>query len=67
MSDMTQTVGGSAFTSLLLLLFIALKLTHQIDWSWGWVLSPLWIPIALVFAVFLIVLVVSVVLTAVKG
>ena len=28
------------FVEALVLLFIALKLTHQIDWSWGQVLSP---------------------------
>lgn len=31
------------FTGLLALLFVALKLTDYIDWSWWWVLSPLWI------------------------
>ena len=31
------------FVSLLTLLFVALKLTGYIDWSWWWVLSPLWI------------------------
>ena len=30
-------------SSLLLVAFIVLKLTHVIDWSWWWVLSPLWI------------------------
>jgi hypothetical protein len=28
------------FWELLTLLFIGLKLSHQIDWSWFWVLSP---------------------------
>ena len=28
----------------LALLFIGLKLTNNISWSWGWVLSPIWIP-----------------------
>jgi hypothetical protein len=36
------------FCGLLALLFIALKLCSVIDWSWWWVLSPLWIPIALI-------------------
>ena len=27
---------------LLLVLFIGLKLTGSIDWSWMWVISPLW-------------------------
>ena len=31
------------FLGLLTLVFIVLKLTHYIDWSWWWVLSPLWL------------------------
>jgi hypothetical protein len=27
----------------LLILFVGLKLSHIIDWSWWWVLSPIWI------------------------
>ena len=34
--------GGAGFLSLLALLFIGLKLTGHIEWSWVWVLSPLW-------------------------
>lgn len=37
----------NAFPSLLLLLFIALKLTGCIGWSWWWVLSPALIPLGL--------------------
>ena len=33
------------FISGLTLLFIYLKMTNYIDWSWIWVLSPLWIDI----------------------
>jgi hypothetical protein len=45
MSDNTQTVsGGIGFTGLLTIVFIVLKLTHVIAWSWWWVWSPLWIP-----------------------
>jgi hypothetical protein len=36
------------FTGLLLLIFITLKLTKTIDWSWWWVLSPIWIIAAIV-------------------
>jgi hypothetical protein len=32
-----------AFTSLLAVLFIGLKLSNHIQWSWLWVLSPIWI------------------------
>jgi Mg2+/citrate symporter len=34
------------FTDGLALLFIGLQLTHHIDWSWWWVLSPLLIRLA---------------------
>lgn len=36
---------------LLLVLFIGLKLTGSIDWSWWWVLSPLWIPLSIAFII----------------
>lgn len=39
--------GGVGFLSLLGVLFIGLKLTHQIDWSWWYVLAPLWGPLVL--------------------
>lgn len=29
-------------------LLVALKATDIIDWSWGWVLAPLWLPVAVV-------------------
>ena len=50
MSDKsTAASGGIGFGGLLTILFIALKLTHVINWSWWWVLSPLWIgPLCLI-------------------
>ncbi len=36
------------FLPLLTLLFIAMKLTGHIDWSWWWVLSPIWLTILVV-------------------
>lgn len=42
---------GGFFTSLLTIAFIVLKLCHVIEWSWLWVLSPLWIPFALVIVI----------------
>jgi hypothetical protein len=35
--------GGIGFAGLLTIVFIALKLTGVIAWSWLWVLSPIWI------------------------
>ena len=50
MSNNTSTSGGIGFPGLLTVLFIGLKLTGHISWSWWWVLSPLWISALLVIA-----------------
>lgn len=34
--------------SILGLIFVTLKLTNYITWSWWWVLAPFWMPIAIV-------------------
>jgi|PlaIllAssembly_1097288.scaffolds.fasta_scaffold03267_6 hypothetical protein len=34
------------------LIFMTLKLVGVIDWSWWWVTAPLWMPIALLAAIF---------------
>jgi hypothetical protein len=44
--------SGIGFTGLLTILFVGLKLTGFIDWSWWWVLAPSWIPLALVLLIF---------------
>lgn len=38
--------GGIGFCSALFLVFLVLKLTSVIDWSWWWITAPLWIPAA---------------------
>ena len=47
------------FGGALTILFITLKLLNKIDWSWWWVLSPIWIPILfaviLMFMVFILI------------
>ncbi len=48
--------GGIGFVGLLTILFIGLKLTGHIQWSWLWVLSPVWI-MAIVVVVLLLMLV----------
>lgn len=35
------------FADLLLILFIGLKLAGVINWSWIWVLAPMWIPLGI--------------------
>jgi hypothetical protein len=48
MSEDRYGHGGSEFPSMLLTLFIGLKLCGVINWSWWWVMSPLWITLGLV-------------------
>lgn len=61
MSD-NKSSGGVGFGGLLTLLFIGLKLGGIINWSWWWVLSPLWIG----FALFVLILVGVVIYALVK-
>lgn len=53
-SDNTSS-GGIGFSGLLTVLFIGLKLTGNIDWSWWWVLSPIWISLLLVLLVVVVI------------
>lgn len=46
-SSSSSSSGGIGFFGALTLLFIALRLLGKIDWSWWWVLAPLWIPTVL--------------------
>ena len=45
------------FSWALTLIFIVLKLTNVIAWSWWWVLSPIWIPGGIGVAAVLIMLI----------
>ncbi len=50
---------GLGFVDALTLLFIALKLTGQIDWNWIWVLSPIWISISFLAVLAIVVLLIG--------
>ena len=54
----TASGGSIGFCGLLTIAFIVLKLCKVIEWSWLWVLSPLWIPLAIGVAVVVVVLLV---------
>lgn len=55
------TQGGVDFVKLLALAFIVLKLCGVIEWSWLWVLSPLWIGASIVLVLLIIVAVIYIV------
>lgn len=43
--------SGIGFCGLLTIVFIVLKLLDKINWSWWWVLSPMWLWIPVVFGI----------------
>ena len=47
---------GIGLGTVVFIVFLVLKLTNVIDWSWWWVTAPLWIPVLLVVGVFLLIL-----------
>ena len=47
--------SGFPLAMVLFIVFLVLKLTDTIDWSWWWVTSPLWIPVLLLFVVGLLI------------
>jgi len=51
--------GGIGFLGLLTILFIGLKLTGYIAWSWWWVLSPLWLGFVVAITIFLIIAIIA--------
>lgn len=59
-SSSSSSSSGIGFVGLLTILFIALKLTGYIDWSWIWVLSPIWVSIILGILFFVIIFIISI-------
>ena len=56
MSDQQATLGrvGASInhiTRTFFIVFLVLKLTGLIAWSWWWVFSPLWIPLFIVLII----------------
>lgn len=49
--------GGMDICSVLFIVFLVLKLVGVISWSWWWVTSPLWIPLAFVAVIFVLALI----------
>lgn len=53
----SSSSSGIGFTGLLTIVFITLKLTDYIDWSWWWVLSPIWISFMILILIFAVMVV----------
>ena len=54
------TNNGIGFVGLLTLIFITLKLLHIIDWSWWWVLAPIWVNLVLGTILVLIIVIIAI-------
>jgi hypothetical protein len=59
MSNNNSAGTGIGFCGLLTLVFIVLKLVGVINWSWVWVLSPIWIPTILVCIIMIVLIVIT--------
>jgi hypothetical protein len=59
MSNQKNVTVNFPIFGILGLIFITLKLTGHITWSWLWVLSPFWIPIAVALLAILVVFIVA--------
>lgn len=57
MSDDKRTIEiPGIIPALFTILFMYLKLTGKIDWSWWWVFAPYWIPLAAILMIFVFVM-----------
>lgn len=59
MSNNNSAGTGIGFCGLLTLVFIVLKLVGVINWSWLWVLSPIWIPTILVCIIMIVLIIIT--------
>lgn len=53
-TNVSASSGGILLPGMTIL-FVALKLTGVIDWSWWWVLAPFWIPLSLGLVVLVLI------------
>ena len=62
MENSSKGIGCGGFpAALLTVAFVVLKLCNVIEWSWWWVISPLWIYAGLSVIVFIIALIIFII------
>lgn len=59
MDNKNVSGGGIGFTGLLTIVFIVLKILGKINWSWWWVLSPIWGSFVLAFVIIAITIIIT--------
>lgn len=55
----SNSSSGVGISTILTIIFIVLKCLGVINWSWWWVLSPIWISWAIVLFVVLIIFIIK--------
>jgi hypothetical protein len=55
MANTSNSSNGLGLGTVLFLIFMVLKLTNYIDWSWWWVTAPLWIPLLIILGVLAVI------------
>lgn len=55
-NKLTISIGNLSLSTVLFIVFLVLKLTGYITWSWWWVTAPLWVGPALFFGIISIAL-----------
>ena len=58
MSNNNKVVFHTPICMILFIVFLVLKLTNVINWSWWWVTAPLWIPVSIVLVLLIIAIVI---------
>jgi len=56
------TSSGIGLPGVLFVVFLVLKLTGNIDWSWWWITSPIWIPLLAAVAILITLIIAFVVM-----
>ena len=56
------TVTNISIPTTVFIVFLILKLTNNIDWSWWWVTSPLWIPVLLGVSLAVLIIFVAIII-----
>lgn len=59
--------SGVSLSTVVFIVFLILKLTNVIDWSWWWVTAPLWIPFAVLIAICTVLFIVGVFIGIIRG
>lgn len=67
MSEFKNRSGDSGLVWILFFVFLILKLTGSVEWSWWLVTSPLWVPVGLVLIIHACVFVYALIVIAFRG